>query len=126
MVCLFTPTCTSVRQGCSALRKMANKLKSVKKLKPDNTALPGVMRYKNPTPNPLPASDEGAKSTLYNQQLRGDRFRLSATFTLLIMTVHNILLQCCDHLDLKPTLHSIGNGNNAIANLVRHYLYHPH
>ncbi|MBD2608824.1 hypothetical protein H6G81_30975 [Scytonema hofmannii FACHB-248] len=24
------------------------------------TALPGVMRYKNPTPNPLPASDEGA------------------------------------------------------------------
>jgi hypothetical protein len=28
------------------------------------TALPGVMRYKNPTPNPLPASDEGAKMYL--------------------------------------------------------------
>jgi mRNA interferase HigB len=25
-----------------------------------HTALPDVMRYKNPTPNPLPASDEGA------------------------------------------------------------------
>jgi len=24
------------------------------------TALPDVMRYKNPTPNPLPASEEGA------------------------------------------------------------------
>jgi hypothetical protein len=29
-----------------------------------NTALPCVMRYKNPTPNPLPASDEGAKMYL--------------------------------------------------------------
>ena len=29
--------------------------------KADFTALPDVMRYKNPTPNPLPASDEGAK-----------------------------------------------------------------
>ncbi len=29
-----------------------------------HTALPGVMRYKNPTPNPLPASDEGAKMYL--------------------------------------------------------------
>jgi GDPmannose 4,6-dehydratase len=28
------------------------------------TALPGVMRYKNPTPNPLPASNEGAKMYL--------------------------------------------------------------
>ena len=28
------------------------------------TALPGVMRYKKPTPNPLPASDEGAKMYL--------------------------------------------------------------
>ncbi|MBS3026357.1 MAG: hypothetical protein EZY12_03635 [Dolichospermum sp. DET69] len=28
------------------------------------TALPDVMRYKNPTPNPLPASDEGAKMYL--------------------------------------------------------------
>jgi hypothetical protein len=28
------------------------------------TALPGVMRYKNPTPNPLPASEEGAKMYL--------------------------------------------------------------
>jgi len=26
-----------------------------------HTALPDVMRYKNPTPNPLPASNEGAK-----------------------------------------------------------------
>jgi hypothetical protein len=25
-----------------------------------HTALPDVMRYKNPTPNPLPASEEGA------------------------------------------------------------------
>jgi hypothetical protein len=25
------------------------------------TALPNVMRYKNPTPNPLPASDKGAE-----------------------------------------------------------------
>jgi len=25
-----------------------------------DTALPDVMRYKNPTPNPLPASEEGA------------------------------------------------------------------
>jgi hypothetical protein len=24
-----------------------------------HTALPDVMRYKNPTPNPLPASEEG-------------------------------------------------------------------
>jgi hypothetical protein len=30
----------------------------------DNTALPDVMKYKNPTPNPLPASDEGAKMYL--------------------------------------------------------------
>jgi len=29
-----------------------------------HTALPSVMRYKNPTPNPLPASDEGAKMYL--------------------------------------------------------------
>ncbi len=29
-----------------------------------NTALPDVMRYKNPTPNPLRASDEGAKMYL--------------------------------------------------------------
>ncbi len=28
------------------------------------TALLGVTRYKNPTPNPLPASDEGAKMYL--------------------------------------------------------------
>jgi hypothetical protein len=28
------------------------------------TALPDVMRYKNPTPNPLLASDEGAKMYL--------------------------------------------------------------
>jgi hypothetical protein len=31
---------------------------------PELTALPGVMRYRNPTPNPLPASDEGAKMYL--------------------------------------------------------------
>jgi hypothetical protein len=29
-----------------------------------DTALPDVMRYKNPTPNPLPASKEGAKMYL--------------------------------------------------------------
>jgi len=27
---------------------------------PSYTALPDVMRYKNPTPNPLPTSEEGA------------------------------------------------------------------
>ncbi len=33
-----------------------------------DTALPSVMRYKNPTPNPLPASDEGAMMYLITKE----------------------------------------------------------
>jgi len=32
------------------------------------TAFPSVMRYKNPTPNPLPASDEGAMMYLITKE----------------------------------------------------------
>jgi hypothetical protein len=37
-----------------------------------DTALPDVMRYKNPTPNLLPASDEGAKMYLIREKTAVD------------------------------------------------------